>query len=110
MPYEEIQGEIMTMSAEVNSGISGVSTDYEDAQSQTFQVRWIYPGGISGMDWVNLNNSGAIDNIVAQETSNQEKINSINGIVYNYIRELLTVDGWDEFHDKYGKSCVSIAM
>lgn len=50
MPYEQIQGEIMTMNVETDSGFSGVSTDYDGAQSQTFQVRWIYPGGLSGRD------------------------------------------------------------
>ena len=110
MPYEEIQGEIMTMSAEVDSGISGISTDYDEAQNHAFQVRWVYPGGISGKDWHGLNDSHTIDNIVAREISNDEKINSINGEVYNHIKELLTTHGWDDFYDEYGGSCVSIAM
>lgn len=109
MPYEQIQGEIMTMNVETDSGFSGVSTDYVGAQSQTFQVRWIYPGGISGRDWHGLNND-EIDNIAASETSNQEKINKINGIVYAHIRELLTYDGWDAFNDEYGPTCVTINM
>ena len=45
MPYEEIQGEIMTMANNVDLGLSGTSTDYEGAQSQTFRVRWIIQGG-----------------------------------------------------------------
>lgn len=110
MPYEQIQGEIMTMNVETDSGFSGVSTDYDGAQSQTFQVRWIYPGGISGRDWHGLNNNDEIDNIAASETSNQEKINNINGIVYAHIRELLTNDGWDAFNDEYGSTCVTIYM
>lgn len=109
MPYEQIQGEIMTMSAETDSGFSGISTDYEGAQSQTFQVRWIYPGGISSKDWHGVNDNGEIDSIAAGETSNQAKINEINGIVYAHIRDLLTTGGWDIFYDEY-ETCVTIAM
>ena len=110
MTYEQIEGEIMTMSVETDSGFSGISTDYEGAQSQTFQVRWIYPGGITSKDWHGLDDNGEITSIAAQEVSNQEKSNKINGIVYAHIKDLLTIHGWDEFHDEYGSSCVTIAM
>ena len=108
MPYEEIQGEIMTMANNVDLGLSGTSTDYEGAQSQTFRVRWIYPGGISGGNWSGINEQ-SINAIAGSSESDKNKINSINEIVYNYVKTLLTTDGWDAFYDTYG-GCIDIHM
>ena len=110
MPYEEINGEIMVMSNDAEPGLSGTSTDYEGAQSQTFEVRWVYPGGIINLDWNVLNGNNQITDI-AEETSlpRETKINNINGIVYSHVRDLLTIEGWDDFYDVYG-GCVTIRM
>lgn len=108
MPYEEIQGEIMTMANNVDLGLSGTSTDYEGAQSQTFLVKWHYPGGISGINWSEINEQ-SIDDIAGSSESDKNKINSINGIVYNYVKTLLTTEGWDAFYDTYG-GCIEIRM
>lgn len=109
MPYEEIQGEIMTMANNVDLGLSGTSTDYEEAQSHTFRVRWSYPGGISGTSWSGLNNSDEITNIANGVDTNEGKINSINGIIYDHVRTLLTTGGWDEFYAMH-KNCITISM
>ena len=110
MPYEEINGEIMVMSNDAEPGLSGTSTDFEGAQSQTFEVRWVYPGGIISLDWSALNDNGQITNIVEDNSLSREtKINNINGIVYSHVRNLLTTEGWDDFYDIYG-GCVTIRM
>lgn len=81
MPYEEINGEIMVMSNDAEPGLSGTSTDYNGADSHTFEVRWVYPGGISSIDWHGLNENYQITNI-AEDTgiAREVKINSINGL------------------------------
>lgn len=109
MPYEEIQGEIMTMANNVDLGLSGTSTDYEGAQSQTFHVRWSYPGGISGTSWSGLNDSAEITSIANGSDTNEGKINSINGIIYAHVRTLLTEGGWDAFYASHA-SCITISM
>ena len=109
MPYEEIQGEVVAMANDTELGLSGTSTDYVGAQSQTFEVRWNYPGGIVNIDWNGLNDSNQIDDIATGSDSRETKINNINGQVYGHVRELLTIEGWDPFYDKYS-SCVTIRM
>lgn len=110
MPYEEINGEIMVMSNDAEPGLSGTSTDYNGADSHTFEVRWVYPGGISNLNWHALDDNYQITNI-AENTgiAREEKINSINGIVYGHVRDLLTIEGWDDFYDHYSE-CVTIRM
>ena len=110
MPYEEINGEIMVMSNDAEPGLSGTSTEYDGADSHTFEVRWVYPGGIINFNWHGLNDNYQITNI-ADDTGIQreEKINSINGIVYGHVKDLLTIEGWDYFYDHYSE-CVTIRM
>lgn len=110
MPYEEINGEIMVMSNDAEPGLSGTSTDYEGAQSQTFEVRWFYPGGIINLGWNALDDNGQITSIAGDNSLSREiKINNINGIVYSHVRNLLTTEGWDDFYDHYYE-CVTIRM
>ena len=110
MPYEEINGEIMVMSNDAEPGLSGTSTDYEGAQSQTFEVRWLYPGGIINLGWNALDDNDQITSIAGDNSLSREtKINNINGIVYSHVRNLLTTEGWDDFYDNYGV-CVTIRM
>lgn len=109
MPYEEIQGEVVTMANDTELGLSGTSTDYKGAQSQTFEVRWNYPGGIANKDWDGINDSNQITKIAESSASRETKINEINGQVYGHVRELLTTHGWDPFYDSY-KSCITIRM
>lgn len=110
MPYEEINGEIMVMSNDAEPGLSGTSTDYEGAQSQTFEVRWVYPGGIINLGWNALDDNDQITSIAGDNSLSREtKINNINGIVYSHVRNLLTTEGWDNFYDNYG-GCVTIRM
>ena len=109
MPYEEIQGEVVAMANDTELGLSGTSTDYVGAQSQTFEVRWNYPGGIVSMNWDGLNDSNQITKIAESSASRETKINEINGQVYGHVRELLTTHGWDSFYDSY-ESCITIRM
>lgn len=109
MPYEEIQGEVVTMANDTELGLSGTSTDYEDAQSHTFEVRWSYPAGIANKNWDGLNDNNQITDIAGSSDSREAKINEINGQVYGHVRELLTTAGWDLFYDKY-ESCITIRM
>ena len=109
MPYEEIQGEVVTMANDTELGLSGTSTDYEGAQSQTFEVRWSYPAGIANINWDGLDENYQITSIAESSDSREHKINEINGQVYGHVRELLTTEGWDLFYDKY-VSCITIRM
>ena len=109
MPYEEIQGEVVAMANDTELGLSGTSTDYEGAQSQTFEVRWNYPGGIVDISWDGINNDNQITDIADSSASRETKINEINGEVYGHVRVLLTTEGWDSFYDNY-VSCITIRM
>ena len=109
MPYEEIQGEVVAMANDTELGLSGTSTDYEGAESQTFEVRWNYPGGIVNINWDGLDDNNQITNIAESSDARETKINNINGYVYGHVRDLLTIDGWDPFYDTYG-NCITIKM
>ena len=109
MPYEEIQGEVVAMANDTELGLSGTSTDYEGAESHTFEVRWSYPAGIANKNWDGLNNNDQITNIAESSDARETKINEINGEVYGHVRVLLTTEGWDLFYDNY-ESCITIRM
>ena len=122
MPYEEIHGEIVTMSNEVESGISGNSTDWDGALNKAIEVRWTYPGGISSMNnhtygdiWggeignqinvlINQYESGALD-VASFRTQ-------VNETVYKRVTQLLNYGSeaelsWNEWKDTY-ETCVTV--
>lgn len=122
MPYEEIHGEIVTMSNEVESGISGNSTDWDGALNKAIEVRWTYPGGISSMNndtygdiWggeigdqinalINQYESGALD--VASFRTH------VNETVYKRVTQLLNYGSeaelsWNVWKDTY-ETCVTV--
>lgn len=109
MPYEEIQGEVVTMANDTELGLSGTSTEYDGAQSKTFEVRWNYPGGIVSINWDGLDDNKQITDIAESSDARETKINNINGHVYGHVRDLLTIHGWDTFYDTYG-NCITIKM
>lgn len=121
MPYEDIQGEIVTMSNEVDSGISGNSTDWTGALNRAIEVRWKYPGGISSM---NLNAYGDIwggeigekvDALIVQYEAGTLSVNDfrtqVNILVYNRVTQLLSNDPeeltWNHWAGTY-QPCVTI--
>ena len=123
MPYEEIQGEIMTMSYnDAEPGVSGVSTETPGALNKSVEVRWVYPGGISGLNNATYGDiwGGQIGSLV-QEVINQYETGSldiasfrtqVNSIVYSRVTGLLNqgadVDpSWNEWKETY-VSCVTI--
>lgn len=122
MQYEEIQGEIITMSNEVESGISGNSTDWDGALNKAIEVRWTYPGGISSMynaaygDIWGGEIGGQIDVLIKQYESGELNVapfrTQVNEIVYKRVTQLLNYGSeaeisWNEWKDTY-ENCVTV--
>lgn len=58
MPYEEIQGEVVTMSENSDVGFSGQSTDWPGAQQAFVKVYWTSTGGITNSgNWADFNSN-----------------------------------------------------
>lgn len=122
MQYEEIQGEIITMSNEVESGISGNSTDWDGALNKAIEVRWTYPGGISSMNNATYGDiwggeiGDQIDVLINQYESGALNVASfrtqVNEIVYKRVTQLLNYGSeaeisWNEWKDTY-ENCVTV--
>lgn len=114
MSYEEIQGEIMTMSDNVEPGLSGTSTDWEGAQEQDYiHVHWSWPGGITGIDWYYLSGQLLqIENIAKDPTlEDNEKRTQINEIVFTSVTALINSYSFDDMHQYYDEknpSCITV--
>lgn len=122
MPYEEIHGEIVTMSNEVESGISGNSTDWDGALNKAIEVRWTHPGGISSMNNYTYGDiwGGEIGNqinvLINQYESGELDVASfrtkVNETVYKRVTQLLNYGpeaelSWNEWYHTY-KPCVTV--
>ena len=122
MAYEQISGEIMTMSNNVETGISGISTDWEGALNRAIEVRWTYPGGISSLNsdpygdiW-----GGEIGSRIHELTLSYDSgaldassfRTRVNQIVYQRVTQLLNQGddvspSWNGWKESY-ESCVTV--
>lgn len=112
MPYEEIQGEVVTMSDNLEAGFSGESTDWNGADQTFVKVYWTSTGGIiNSGDWADFNdNNSIIDAIKNSDLSVAEKREEINSIIYPQVTALLNSqdeDAWGTFRNHYW-SCVTV--
>lgn len=120
MSYEAVQGEIITMSNDIETGVSGVSTEAPGAANKTIEVRWRYPGGISGLmdttrfdEWGGLGEqiSPYINQYETNQIDKQTFINNVNTIIYNRVSQLLQPGyenpSWNEWSAPFN-SCISI--
>ena len=112
MPYEEIQGEVVTMSDNLEAGFSGESTDWDGADQTFVKVYWTSTGGIiNSSNWADFNdNNRIIEAINNPDLSVEEKREEINSIIYPQVTALLNShdeDAWGAFRNQYW-SCVTV--
>ena len=122
MPYEEIQGEVVTMSDNLEAGFSGESTDWDGALNRAIEVRWTYPGGISSLynapygDIWGGEIGSRIDELISSYDSGALDASSfrtqVNQIVYQRVTQLLNQGddvspSWNGWKESY-ESCVTV--
>lgn len=122
MAYEQISGEIMTMSNNVETGISGISTDWDGALNRAIEVRWTYPGGISSLNSAPYGDiwggeiGSRIDELILSYDSGALDASSfrtqVNQIVYQRVTQLLNQGddvspSWNGWKESY-ESCVTV--
>lgn len=110
MPYEEIQGEIMTMANNEDLGFSGDSTDFPGEHQTYIRVFWNSISGITGLGNWGPFNTEQIKEVLASELNNEEKRIKVNQLLYPQVTELLNSsdeDAWGSFRNSYA-NCVSV--
>lgn len=110
MPYEEIQGEIMTMANNEDLGFSGDSTDFPGGHQTYVRVFWNSISGITRSNNWGPFNTEQINEVLASELNNEEKRIRVNALLYPQVTELLNSsdeDAWGSFRNSYA-NCVSV--
>lgn len=112
MPYEEINGEVVTMADNNDIGFSGESTDFPGADQTYIKVYWNSISGITrSLNWAGFNNSGEITAILDNASlTDEDKKTKINEVIYPQVTELLNStdkDAWGSFYNSY-KGCVTV--
>lgn len=110
MPYEEIQGEIMTMANNEDLGFSGDSTDFPGDHQTYVRVFWNSISGITGLGNWGPFDTEQIEDVLKSELSNEEKRVKVNQILYPQVTDLLNstdIDKWGSFRNDY-VNCVSV--
>ncbi len=112
MPYEEINGEVVTMALNDDIGFSGESTDFPGEHQTYIKVYWNSTNGITRMgDWAEFNNDEEITTILGNSSlSDEDKKTQINEIIYHQVTALLNSideDAWGSFRNHY-YGCVTV--
>lgn len=113
MPYEEINGEVVTMSNTEDLGFSGESTDFPGEHQTYVKVYWNSISGITRKgNWFNFNQNDEITTILQNTTlSESDKELQINQAIYPQVTILLndTTDptAWGNFRKNYD-GCVTV--
>ena len=112
MPYEEINGEVVTMALNDDIGFSGESTDFPGEHQTYIKVYWNSTSGITRMgSWAGFNNDEKITTILGDSSlSDEEKKTEINKVIYPQVTALLNStdrDAWGSFRNQY-YGCVTV--
>ena len=112
MPYEEINGEVVTMALNDDIGFSGESTDFPGEHQTYIKVYWNSTSGITREGgWAEFNNKGEITAILDNTVlSDEEKKTEINKVIYPQVTALLNStdkDAWGSFRNEY-YGCVTV--
>ena len=112
MPYEEINGEVVTMALNDDIGFSGESTDFPGEHQTYIKVYWNSTSGITRMgNWAGFNNRGEITAILDNASlTDEDKKTEINKVIYPQVTELLNStdrDAWGSFRNHY-YGCVTV--
>ena len=112
MPYEEINGEVVTMALNDDIGFSGESTDFPGADQTFIKVYWNSISGITREgNWAEFDNNGEITDILNNTSlSDEEKKTDINEAIYPQVTALLNSEdetAWGSFYNHY-EGCVTV--
>lgn len=112
MPYEEINGEVVTMADNNDIGFSGESTDFPGADQTFIKVYWNSISGITRKgNWAEFDNNGEITAILNNTSlSDVEKKTNINAAIYPQVTALLNSEeetAWGSFYNSY-EGCVTV--
>lgn len=112
MPYEEINGEVVTMADNNDIGFSGESTDFPGEHQTYIKVYWNSISGITRWgNWAGFNNNEEITTILNDTSlSDAEKKTNINEAIYPQVTALLNSEeenAWGSFYNTY-EGCVTV--
>ena len=112
MPYEEINGEVVTMALNDDIGFSGESTDFPGEHQTYIKVYWNSTSGITREgNWAEFDKNGVITAILDNTSfSDEEKKTKINEAIYPQVTALLNStdkDAWGSFRNEY-YGCVTV--